>query len=172
MGNATLKKVLEKFPEKVPQGSGSDAGMYRVAQNMYAAAGPLTEAMKGDRVATLEHEQIHVLRLPAENMELDFPKGGNVTAVYTLNRNGTFFIPTGRLFVRLEKNKKLQDLARRLAALQFRIVDIPAYAPHAGWIAHESGEPGRALAELDSVRNLEGVENVEPQMLSARSLKK
>jgi hypothetical protein len=57
------------------------------------------------------------------------------------------------------------DLEQRVAAVEYRIESVPAYAPHAAWLIARDGEISTALAGLESLIALDGLASVEPQML-------
>lgn len=167
-----LKKVLEKFPDSVSQSLHEAAGIYRIEKNLCAIVGELPEAMENYCVATFEHEKISILRLPSLNVEIELPdREAFLTAVYRMNQSDPYYVPTGRIFIRLRKNMNMQEMAVALKALQLKIIDIPKYAPHSGWVEHLSGKTDKTLSEINQIKNLKDVENIEPQMLSVRSLK-
>lgn len=167
-----LKKVLEKFPASVFQSLHEAAGVYRIEKNLCAIVGELPEAMEKYCVATFEHEKICILKLPSMDVEIELPdREVSLIAVYRINHSDPFYVPTGRIFVRLRKKINMQEKAEALKDMQFRIIDIPKYAPYSGWVEHLSGKTDKALSEISQIKNLEDVENIEPQMLSVRSLK-
>ena len=170
MNKFTIRQVLENFPEVISQGLQASAGRYRVERPFCAVCGPLPDEIEMHCVANFEHENIHIVRLHAQDVELEVPEHDVlITAVYSLQPSGLLYVPTGRIFIRLKEDKRLQELSGALQALAFVIVDIPDYAPHSGWLEHRSGEIHRALTELIRLKRLEDVENIEPQMLSSRS---
>lgn len=167
-----LKKVLEKFPDSISQSLRETAEIYQKEKNLCAVGGALPETMGNYCVATFEHEKISVLRLPSLDVEMELPdQDTSIIAVYRINQLAPFYVPTGRIFIRLRKNMKMQDISEELKALQFKIIDIPKYAPHSGWAEHLSGKTDKALSELSQIKDLKDVENIEPQMLSVRSLR-
>lgn len=168
-----LKKVLEKFPDSISQSLHEAAGIYRVEKNLCAIVGELPDAMENYCVATFEDEKINVLRLPSLDIEVELPGGeASVTAVYRMSQSDPYYVPTGRIFIRLKKNMNMQEMADALKALQLKIIDIPKYAPYSGWVEHLSGKTDKALSAISQFKDLKDVENIEPQMLSVRSLRK
>ena len=86
--------------------------------------------------------------------------------VYRLGGTGAPATPTGRVFVRFADGTDARAKADALAAAGFTLESVPAYAPHAAWVRPASGELADALTGFERLRELPGVENVEPQFES------
>ena len=98
------------------------------------------------------------------------PRGeiGPGRPVYRLEGGPVPFVPTGRLFVRLAPERRLDACAAELAGLGLRVSRVNDWAPHTGWVEAEDGDLATALGRIDAVGRLLSAENVEPEMLTAR----
>jgi hypothetical protein len=90
-----------------------------------------------------------------------------VGPVYS-TRGGPLAVPTGLLFVRFAEGTAAASQRESLERAGFDLVEVPSFAPHAAWIRPSAGGIGAALRRLADVEAIPGVENVEPQMLTAR----
>ena len=88
--------------------------------------------------------------------------------VYRLEDGPVPFVPTGKLFVRLARGRRLDGFATELAALGLRVSRVNDWAPHSGWIEARDGDVAAALGRIDDVRTRLAAENVEPEMLTAK----
>jgi len=172
MGSELVEDVLQKYPEVVPQRTQAPASEYRLNKKLFALYGSLPDLLKNYRVASMEHEHITILTVPAT----DFTWGKEnpmraITAVYELNESGTTFVPSGRVFIRLQRDEQVKHIVHQLEELGFTIIEIPKYAPYSAWIKHQSGLTHKALANFKAIQKIKFVENVEPQMLAMRSLR-
>lgn len=172
MGKYNVREVLRRFPGSIPQRTRVPEWQYQIEKTLWALRSPLPRALENLRVTRLKHEQITIVRLPSQDVEFEAPGGpGDITAVYLLQRPGPLFVPTGRVFIHLDQGKHALDITRQLEQLGFRIIEIPKYAPYSGWVEHQSSQIDRALTDFEQIQNISGVENVEPQMLTTRSLR-
>ena len=83
--------------------------------------------------------------------------------VYAFSAEELPAVPTGRVFV---QSSKAGDLAQRVARLGYRIESVPQYAPHAAWLVAADGAVATALRNVEALIALDGIDSVEPQMLS------
>jgi hypothetical protein len=81
-------------------------------------------------------------------------------------------VPTGKVFVRLVADQKLEDHATRFRDAGYEIEQAASHAPNAGWLRAAASSVAAALAGLDRLDAIPGVENVEPQMLSRAARKR
>jgi len=91
--------------------------------------------------------------------------------VYSTASNATPAVATTRIFLRLEDDTSIDSVRSSIEALDLRVDEIPAYAPHSAWLEPKSGCVDDALSKLDILRALPRVANVEPQLLRPRSWK-
>lgn len=79
-------------------------------------------------------------------------------------------VATGAVFVRLARSLPATDLVKHLRPLGLHIVELPAWAPNAAWVAGGDNQPCLALTQMSRLLDLPGVVHVEPQFLTeARS---
>jgi hypothetical protein len=88
--------------------------------------------------------------------------------VYRLEGGTAAFVPTGRLFVRLERGRNLGDTSDAIASLGFELERVNEWAPHSGSLRAKSGAIGEALGRLEELRARLAAESVEPELLTAR----
>lgn len=91
---------------------------------------------------------------------------GDDLPVYRVGRGGPLAVATGRIHVRLAAGARLAAREVDLHAAGYEIAHVPSYAPHSGFVRAREGGAGSALARLDALRALEGIEAVEPELLT------
>ena len=74
-------------------------------------------------------------------------------------------MPTGRVFVRLGEGEDVRARTSELEAAGFEIEEVPGYAPHAAWLRPRSRRIADALAGVEPLRAVPGVEHVEPELI-------
>jgi hypothetical protein len=77
-------------------------------------------------------------------------------------------VPTGLVFVRFAEATDARAQAGGLAAAGYVIVDVPDWAPHTARVQARSRVVADALAGIEALRRLSGVERAEPEMLGQR----
>ena len=90
-----------------------------------------------------------------------------MTAVYALP-SGRLAVPTGRVFVRFREGVAPKARSEELKHAGYRITMTLAYAPSAAWLEADDGEVATALRNIERLEALNGVVNVEPQLLAPR----
>ena len=96
------------------------------------------------------------------------PLRDNISAVY-VGHGGLMFVPTGRVFVRLDDDTPLEAHAEAFRKLGYVIFQALPYAPNAGWLEHAEADVAKALRGIPDLARLPGVQNVEPQLLTVRA---
>lgn len=91
--------------------------------------------------------------------------------VYVADPGGSRAVPSGLVFVRFEEKRSARDHEGAITAAGYEIVEIPPYALHAAWVRASEGSIPAALKGVERLEAIDGVENVEPQMLRPRSLR-
>ena len=89
--------------------------------------------------------------------------------VYRLEPGGSIAVPTGRIHIRAAEGTDLRSLQEAFTKLGFRIADIPGWAPHTAWLEATSGSISTALANLGQLRDVAGLEHIEPEVLTSRA---
>lgn len=96
---------------------------------------------------------------------------GNDRIAYTSQPEGSPAVPTGRVFIRFEDGLKVADRSTEIEDAGYKIAEKIDYAENAAWLSERSGSIARALAGIEKLESIKGVENVEPQMLMKRAAK-
>jgi hypothetical protein len=91
--------------------------------------------------------------------------------VYVTDPGGSQAVPSGLVFVRFGEKMSARDHEGAIAAAGYEIVEVPPYALHAAWVRARDGSIPTALNGVERLEAIDGVENVEPQMLRPRSLR-
>lgn len=89
--------------------------------------------------------------------------------VYEIDRSGVLAYPSGSVWVRFRAGDSPSQHVAQLEAAGYRIDSIPGYAPHAAFV--RADDIATALANLEALRTIDGVEAVEPQLLMDRALR-
>lgn len=71
--------------------------------------------------------------------------------------------PTGSIWVRFREGIDAASRASDLSRAGYRIESSPPYAPNGAFVTAD--DPATALSGLDTLRAVEGMELVEPQLL-------
>jgi hypothetical protein len=119
----------------------------------------------GRRITYVLRDDLYAAHDPAGTVSAIAGSPQGRMPVYALGERLMF--PTNRVWVRFAEGTSARDRASDLERAGFRIEESPGYAPHGAFVVAD--EPGFALAHLDALRSIEGVEVVEPQMLSEAS---
>lgn len=136
--------------------------------DLYAIRGSISQQPAGEVEMRLAGDDISILRgTPPPTVATDV----ELLPVYSTASNATPAVATTRIFLRLENDTPIDSVRSDIEALDLRVDEIPAYAPHSAWLEPKSGRVDDALSKLDILRALPRVANVEPQLLRPRSLK-
>ena len=136
--------------------------------DLYAIRGNVSQLQSGELEMRLAGDDISIMRgTPPSTASADF----ELLPVYTAAKNSTPAVVTERIFLRLEENTTVDAVRASIEALDFRIDDIPAHAPHCAWLEPKSGRVDDALSKLEMLRALPRVVNAEPQVLRPREWK-
>ncbi|MGI5122403.1 hypothetical protein ACQEU5_23095 [Marinactinospora thermotolerans] len=130
-----------------------------------AVAGP---RYRLDRESVAVHsagETVSVVQGPP----LRLPPGSRVGPVYRRTPGGEVVVPTGRLHVRFAEGERAEEQRAELAGIGVVIDRVPAYAPHTAWVRGARGDIAESLRLVERLAALDGVRNVEPEMLGERA---
>ncbi len=142
---------------------------YRRDPDRFAILGAVPPELQDRVELRIDEGDLSVIRAPgaaAEALPAD-----RRAPVYVLGGGGAPFVPTGRVSVRFHEGSDAMSHEAALRHLGYRIVDVPAYAPHFAWLESSAGSRAAALSGLDQVARLDDVVHVEPQMATPRSLR-
>lgn len=154
------------FPKTV-KASSAGTNTYHLVDTHFAVHGAPPAS---GSTANLAAEQISVY--PVERLAEMSADAARITPIYALTQGGTHAVPTGLVFVRLAADQKLADHAKQLRDAGFEIAQAMEQAPNAGWLRAASSSVADALAGVERLAAIPGVENVEPQMLSQAARKR
>jgi hypothetical protein len=139
---------VSQFPERLEVESAGRRIVYVLRPDLYAVHdwngdGAPRHSMPSARVAAF-----------------DGAPGGKMP-VYAL---GTLLAyPTGSIWVRFREGIDASSRAADLSRAGYRIQSSPHYAPNGAFLIAD--DPATALSQLDTLRAVEGMEHVEPQLL-------
>ena len=136
--------------------------------DLYAMRGSISKRYAGDVEIRLTGDGVSILRgTPPSNSPPDL----ELLPVYAAAKDSTPAVVTERIFLRLEEDTPIDTVRGDIEALDFRIDEVPAHAPHCAWLEPKSGRVDDALAKLDRLRALPRAAHVEPQLLRPRGWK-
>ena len=155
--------MLNAFPRQIAEGGAGSAPLPQ-KPGWYALHGePLPEA---NVILLFEPEAIAVLAgIPAGPLA----PGQAISPVYAQAGSDELAVPTGALFLLVRTGDRAKDHRAALEQAGFRIAHLPDHAPEAAWLRATSGSLAEALGGLSRLRELPGVESVEPQLLRRRA---
>jgi hypothetical protein len=158
---------LADFPKTISAGTSGPQQQYQRVDTHFAVHG---HESKSDVKPIVEFGPERIAIYPMDRFR-DVGGGSETTPVYSLIKNGTVAVPTGKVFVRLAQNLKFEDSAESFRRAGYEIDQTLSYAPNAGWLRPTSASVASSLAGLSKLSAMPGVDNVEPQMLSKRASK-
>jgi hypothetical protein len=85
------------------------------------------------------------------------------------SEKGRLAVPTGRILVRFREGVRADTRRREIEAAGYDIEEVLPYAAQAAWVRRTGGDIAGSLSQVDELRKLSDVENVEPQMLTQRA---
>ena len=89
--------------------------------------------------------------------------------VYALGPEGPLAVPSGTVLVRFAEGTEAATREDEFARAGYAVAREVPYAPHAIIVRAKSGSTADALANLERLEKVQGVVNVEPQMISERA---
>jgi hypothetical protein len=153
---------LVHYPPRLCASSAHPEQTYQRADRLYVIRGA-TQTQQKNAALTLEDDGVVYLVMrgePAPNADAG--------AVY-MGGGGLVFVPTGRVFVRLDDDTPLEAHAKAFRKLGYVITHVLPYAPNAGWLEHADKDVAEALRGMADLAKLPGVQHVEPQLLTVRA---
>lgn len=169
-----MERPSSRFPEQLPIGTEKEGRYVRLSDH-FAVRGELPDGVAASPVDRLEAEDITICRGDATARPDLAP--GSMCPVYELSvgggppGGGPLAVPTGEVFVRLAADARVEDHRDAFEAAGYEVSKTLSYAPNAAWLRPRSGDAADALHHIPGLEALPEVENVEPQMLSARALR-
>lgn len=161
------KDSLSRFPDQVAASSKRAGPSYRRAKDRCAVAGPLPTDLESLVETRFPAEEVTVFRADPESVA-EAVAGVSLLPVYRLESGGPPAVPTGRVFVVFSEDVRANDMEAQIGKAGYTIDSIPGYAPHSAWLRARSGRTSDALRSLFQLARVDGVQNVEPQMVTQR----
>jgi len=153
---------LTHYPPRLCASSSHPEQTYQRADKLYVVKST-SQTQQRNVALTLEDDGVTYLVMrgePAANADAG--------AVY-MGNGGLMFVPTGRVFVRLDDDIPLEARAEAFRRLGYVIAQTLPYAPNAGWLEHADKDAAEALRGIPELARLPGVQSVEPQLLTVRA---
>jgi hypothetical protein len=174
--DATLRSMnsaadpLESFPATLKRGTGAHAQTYRRATAWFASR----EESDHAPVVSLQTDtgtRLHVYRINAHRARTMPTAAEPISAVYEDPVSGAIVVPTGRVSIRFAASIRAETMRTEIERAGYIMVSVPSYALNAAWVEDIAGSIAQALAHLDCLEHIAGIENVEPQLLAERVAK-
>ncbi len=157
---------LTDFHKKLRASTEHSNVVYTRSDGYYAVHGGSSGPRSSKAVQTLNDGEIAIYKGQPKRSET------NITAVYSPSSGGSALnVPTGQVFVRFASDVDVATQHDSLESAGFTIAQTLSYAPNAAWLKHKDGDVAAALNAIPKLEKLDGVENVEPQLISPRSLR-
>ena len=157
-----------RCPEFIDIGDRNGSFRLRKRGDLYAMRGSISKQLTADVEMRLTGDDVSILR---GTPPADAAPAFELLPVYTAVKDATPAVATGRIFLRLEEGTPIDTVRGDIEALDFRIDEVPIYAPHCAWLEPKSERIDEALSKLDRLRALPSAAHVEPQLLRPRSWK-
>ena len=162
--------ALREYPPTLKHSTQNRNIVYRRSTEFIALRGSPPPSRSDDPVLEMtgDHgELVRVYRATAENGRALPAEPAAMTAVYALP-SGRLAVPTGRVFVRFREDVAPEARSEELKRAGYRIMMTLAYAPSAAWLEADDGEVATALRNIERLETMNGMVNVEPQLLAPR----
>jgi hypothetical protein len=153
---------LTDYPPRLCASSTHPELTYQRADKLYVIKST-DQTLQRNVALTLEDEGVTYLVMHGEPAPT-----ADAGAVY-MGNGGLMFVPTGRVFVRLDDGMSLEAHAEAFRKLGYAIVQALPYALNAGWLEHAQKDTAEALRGIPELARLPGVQHVEPQLLTVRA---
>lgn len=154
-----------RFPLKIDV---PGTAVYEIDPTHCVVHGELPRELRDAVVADFEEDRVRVLSAPPGEVRARAGVGA-VTPAYRIATAGPLAAPTGRILVRLREGEGIAARAADLDTAGYRLIEALSYAPHAGWVTARTDDVADSLGGMARLREIPGVEHVEPQMLTARA---
>jgi len=153
---------LTHYPARLCASSSHPEQTYQRADKLYVVKST-SQTQQRNVALTLEDDGVTYLVMCGEPAPT-----ADAGAVY-MGNGGLMFVPTGRIFVRLDDGIPLEARAEAFRRLGYVIAQTLPYAPNAGWLERADKDAAEALRGMADLAKLPGVQHVEPQLLTVRA---
>jgi hypothetical protein len=151
-----------KYPELIRMSTIQPETVYRQVTGKVALESRGGDSEKGTSLADAGRSLAIRARQPGPVAEGEVP-------VYALGSEGPLAVPSGTVLVRFAEGTEATTREDELARAGYAVAREVPYAPHAIIVHAKSGRTADALANLERLEKVQGVVNVEPQMISERA---
>jgi len=165
--NVVQSDPLLTFPEAMQVSTEHASLRYIKIPALFAVHGNLPAQLKSAVEATIKEGAITICR--RDQVALEVPLSSlKISPVYALDPHGPLAVPTGRIFIRFTPGVKAEDRRLDLEKRGYTITHIPSYAPHTAWVQATNGDIATSLLNIEQLKGLPSIVNVEPQLLMHR----
>lgn len=158
---------MSEFPREFSVETAPQPTHYTLADDYYVVSDAGVGQADLDVEFHLEEDDLTVCRKRHGATILASPTR-RIGPVYRLGEHGPLAVPTGKVFVRFAEQTSFEDHREEIERAGFEINQILSYAPHAGWVEPSSRRIADAISRFEALKQIRGVEAVEPQMLMER----
>lgn len=130
---------------------------------------PSKSKPKSTKRGSAPPRELHASNAPETGVLELVGLGSDGSVAYRAKESGTSVKATGRIHVRCADADAADEAQAAWEQLGFEVVQRPSWAPETAWIARRDGDSGRALSSLETLAELEGVVQVEPELLLERA---
>lgn len=165
------KNQLSTFPRNVSFAKDGNKVHYRqqLTRACIATDDPETDSDALKVVARIDADRV-IVESTATAVG-DLIAAGKAMPAYNYEGGPVSFVPTGRIFVRVGSAADIRDFKNEIAGAGFAIEEPHPKFDFAAWVTASSGQKSEALRQCEALGNIDGVENAEPEMLSASSVR-
>jgi hypothetical protein len=158
------------YPLRLPQSLGQRDLCYVLIADSYAIHGAQSTSRRAKSRQKMQDDEGALSIYDGNPSEA--PDGARVAPVYRLEPGGSLAVPTGRVLVRFAEGVAPDEQIEEIERAGYEIAERIVYAPQAVWLEAKEKDLGAALSGVHKLMEMEGVENVEPQMIMARAARK
>jgi len=98
-------------------------------------------------------------------------KPASAIPLYRVGECGAPALPTGLVFVRFSSKILVESIESSLKSIGYRIANERTGHHNAAWLESIDGSIETSLANVSQLGSLHGIEEVQPQFLSRRSMR-
>lgn len=159
---------FSEYPQQIRAGTDRSAVLYSRKAGYYAVHYKQPSTVAPGAVLQLNDGAIAVF--PGEPVQ-SASSTDTISPIYTLQPDGSLAVPTGMVFIRFAEGVEVESHREAIKQAGYEIAQTLSYATHTAWLQAQSGKISDALVGISKLEAIPNVENVEPQMLMARTLR-
>ncbi len=162
------KNQMSSFPRNVSFAKDGNTVQYRQQLTRACVQSKQLDAMSDETltvVADIDEKRV-IIESTAGEVD-DLIRSGRAMPAYSYEGGPVSFVPTGRVFLRVDRDSRVVDYKTELRKAGFAITEPHPRFDFAAWLTAASEQTGEALRLCKALGEIAGVENAEPEMLSA-----